>query len=124
MPRPWVPNRAVAPEQWLQRHPEAGSSCPSWPKASQAGLAEAPRSPGVCPEALGPEALQGYLAHKKCFPLGPYSRNMPGFLGGWAFSYERGAPVGCPRWACAKSGGAPVAGLEAVLSRDGPRSRP
>ena len=26
--------RAVAPEQWLQRHPEAGSSWPSWPKAS------------------------------------------------------------------------------------------
>ena len=27
-------DRAVAPEQWLQRHPEAGSSCPSWPEAS------------------------------------------------------------------------------------------
>jgi len=27
--------RAVEPEQWLQRHPEAGSSWPSWPKASQ-----------------------------------------------------------------------------------------
>jgi len=26
--------RAVEPEQWLQRHPEAGSSWPSWPKAS------------------------------------------------------------------------------------------
>jgi len=26
--------RAVAPEQWLQRHPEAGSSGPSWPTAS------------------------------------------------------------------------------------------
>jgi len=24
--------RAVEPEQWLQRHPEAGSSWPSWPK--------------------------------------------------------------------------------------------
>ena len=23
------------PEQWLQRHPEAGSSWPSWPRASQ-----------------------------------------------------------------------------------------
>jgi len=27
--------RAVEPEQWLQRHPEAGSSWPSWPQASQ-----------------------------------------------------------------------------------------
>ena len=27
--------RAVEPEQWLQRHPEAGSSWPSWPKASR-----------------------------------------------------------------------------------------
>ena len=27
--------RAVEPEQWLQRHPEAGSSWPSWPKALQ-----------------------------------------------------------------------------------------
>jgi hypothetical protein len=26
--------RAVEPEQWLRRHPEAGSSWPSWPKAS------------------------------------------------------------------------------------------
>jgi len=26
--------RALEPEQWLQRHPEAGSSWPSWPKAS------------------------------------------------------------------------------------------
>jgi len=26
--------RAVEPEQWLQRHPEAGSSWPSWPKVS------------------------------------------------------------------------------------------
>ena len=26
--------RAVAPEQWLQRQPEAGSSWPSWLKAS------------------------------------------------------------------------------------------
>jgi hypothetical protein len=25
--------RAVEPEQWLQRHPEAGSSWPSWPMA-------------------------------------------------------------------------------------------
>jgi len=28
-------HRAVEPEQWLQRHPEAGSSWPSWPQASQ-----------------------------------------------------------------------------------------
>ena len=28
--------KAVEPEQWLQRHPEAGSSWPSWPKASEA----------------------------------------------------------------------------------------
>ena len=27
--------RAVEPEQWLQRHSEAGSSWPSWPKASR-----------------------------------------------------------------------------------------
>jgi len=27
--------RAVEPEPWLQRLPEAGSSLPSWPKASQ-----------------------------------------------------------------------------------------
>ena len=26
--------RAVEPEQWLQHHPEAGSSWPSWPQAS------------------------------------------------------------------------------------------
>ena len=30
-----LPDRSVEPEQWLQRHPEAGSSWPSWPKASQ-----------------------------------------------------------------------------------------
>ena len=29
--------RAAAPDQWLQRHPEAGSSWPSWYKASQWG---------------------------------------------------------------------------------------
>jgi len=28
-------NVLVEPEQWLQRHPEAGSSWPIWPKASQ-----------------------------------------------------------------------------------------
>ena len=27
--------RAVEPEQWLQRHPEAGSSWPSWPTVSR-----------------------------------------------------------------------------------------
>ena len=27
-------SRAVTPEQWLQRHPEAGSSWPSWSQAS------------------------------------------------------------------------------------------
>ena len=27
--------KAAEPEQWLQRHPEAGSSWPSWPKASK-----------------------------------------------------------------------------------------
>ena len=27
-------DRAVEPEQWLQRHPEAGWSWPSWPEAS------------------------------------------------------------------------------------------
>jgi len=30
----YLPDRAVEPEQWLQCHPEAGSSWPSWPKAS------------------------------------------------------------------------------------------
>ena len=29
--------RAVEPAQWLNRHPEAGSSWPSWPKAFQEG---------------------------------------------------------------------------------------
>ena len=29
--------RAVEPEQWLQRHPEASSSWPSWPKPSHVG---------------------------------------------------------------------------------------
>ena len=29
-------NSTARPEQWLQRHPEAGSSWPSWPEASQA----------------------------------------------------------------------------------------
>jgi len=29
-----LPDRGVEPEQWLQRRPEAGSSLPSWPKAS------------------------------------------------------------------------------------------
>jgi len=28
---------AFSAEQWLQRHPEAGSSWPSWPKASRGG---------------------------------------------------------------------------------------
>ena len=30
--------RAVEQEQWLQRQPEAGSSWPSWPRASHRGL--------------------------------------------------------------------------------------
>jgi len=30
----YLPDIAVEPEQWLQRHPEAGSSWPSWPEAS------------------------------------------------------------------------------------------
>ena len=29
--------KTCEPEQWLQRHPEAGSSWLSWPKASQCG---------------------------------------------------------------------------------------
>ena len=29
--------RTVEPEQWLQRHPEAGSSWPSWPRFSWKG---------------------------------------------------------------------------------------
>ena len=31
---------------------------------------------------------------RKLTPLGPYRRPMPRVLGGWAFSYERGTPVG------------------------------
>ena len=33
-------SNAEAGEQWLQRHPEAGSSMPSWPRASQAGVCD------------------------------------------------------------------------------------
>ena len=36
---------------------------------------------------------QGYLTYKKTHPLGPYRKPMPRVTGGWAFSYERGAPV-------------------------------
>ena len=42
-------------------------------------------------------SLQGYLAHKKQHPLGPYRRTMPRAQrwsqGRWAVSYERGDPV-------------------------------
>jgi len=40
-----LPDGAVEPEQWLQRHPEAGSSWPSWPKASHS-LGDTSRSLG------------------------------------------------------------------------------
>ena len=40
--------RAVEPEQWLQRHPEAGSSWPSWPQASQMGAQTVVSRPLIC----------------------------------------------------------------------------
>ena len=45
---------------------------------------------------LSGAGVQGYLAHKKQPPLGPYSRPMPRVLldtGGSTVSYERGTPV-------------------------------
>ena len=52
--------RAVKPEQWLQRHPEAGSSWPSWPQASQGGylILEADGVHGVGLKHLLPSSLR------------------------------------------------------------------
>jgi len=84
--------RAVEPEQWLQRHPEAGSSWPSWPKASHPPHLSPPHltSPHRSTEysdlfrqdvrishpsphhtsyiQLPLANLLGYLAHKKMHP--------------------------------------------------------
>ena len=44
---------------------------------------------------IAPRPLQGYLAQKKRFPLGPYSRCLWSYGGpkGGAFSYEQSTPV-------------------------------
>jgi len=42
---------------------------------------------------LSRRSVQGYLAHKKPRPPGPYSRIMPKALRGGAVSYERGTPA-------------------------------
>ena len=63
--------RAVEPEQWLQRHPDVGSSWPSWPKASQHEQ-EDQRLDRPIGLSLFLRILQGFLAHKKTpTPLGP-----------------------------------------------------
>jgi hypothetical protein len=47
--------RAVEPEQWLQRHPEAGSSWPSWLKAShQDSPIMGPRRDKSATQGIGP----------------------------------------------------------------------
>jgi hypothetical protein len=52
-----APRRPPRIEQWLQRHPEAGSSWPSWPKASHTqghGPEETtPRRPPQASERVG-----------------------------------------------------------------------
>ena len=68
-------------EQWLQRHLEAGSSWPSWPKASYLRYIKR----GV------------KVAQRRHAPPKDPSRATPGalcmiVLGGGAFSYERGIP--------------------------------
>ena len=62
--------RAVEPQQWLQRHPEASSSWPSWPQASKEGattcdiLAEVLDAVDILEEsAVAPHLLLGLFAH-------------------------------------------------------------
>ena len=76
-----TPYEACGAEQWLQRHPEAGSSWPSWPKASYAR--------DVCGGAGGGTTgsrkvrpYRGTSLTRKRTPLGPYHRPVPESLGG------------------------------------------
>ena len=69
--------------------------CPAEFRVDRTTLREAPR------EVLGNEHLQirwevymGTPLIRNRDPLGPYSRTMPTALGGGAFFYERGTPVG------------------------------
>ena len=48
--------------------------------------------PTLKPEDVAARKVQGYLAHKKLPPLGPYSRSYGGPRG-VGVSYERGIPV-------------------------------
>ena len=59
---------AEGAEQWFQRHPEAGSSWPSWPQASQEGLVgssgqwlqRAPMAPtSTDPTSTAPTSMEG-----------------------------------------------------------------
>ena len=83
--------RAVEPEQWLQRHPEAGSSWPSWSKASQVmrlqgyedlrSAAHFPITPAYrvtkwVRVVLLKNEYRGTSLIRKRLPLGPYSRPM------------------------------------------------
>jgi hypothetical protein len=83
--------RAVEPEQWLQRHPDAGSSWSIWPQASHTPcrlpfrsltVFNVPfktvkvaltvlnvRSKADLPSPRRRPIVQGYLAHKKTYPL-------------------------------------------------------
>ena len=64
--------RAVEPEQWLQRHPEAGSSWPSWPKASHKACSERGKYAAVePPRSLAPvrrlATCTAPRSHSSCF---------------------------------------------------------
>jgi hypothetical protein len=65
---------AVEPEQWLQRHPQAGASWPSWPQGSQTAVER----------TWNTYRVASLMSNRTT--LGPYSRHI--CLG----------PYGGPRW--------------------------
>ena len=71
-----TPYGAVKPDQWLRRHPEAGSSWPSWPKASQPSPLVPSTSGGLRDSGFGSVVyglwcmVQGLVCMISCFRTG------------------------------------------------------
>ena len=83
-------NRAVEPEQWLQRHPEAGSSWPSWPKASQPScFAESVRTLHAITMVLNAITLAQVQAGLNCGPANVSGEDMKVSGGDMAATQQR-----------------------------------
>ena len=94
----------MEPEQWLQRHPEAGSSWPNWPEASHprpcthraTKAFSSFEDPNVRCRIIGTPLCAYGVLHRWPYELFIYrgtSLTRKRTPCGWVFSYGQGTPV-------------------------------